>query len=256
MRVVGHLDLDHNEIQNVLVDVRPTETDINNIPGQEGQIVYLVSTKKLYLCIQSSPSVLWIVVSSGLSSVFTQAVASSSWSINHILGTSNVVVEIYDNSNNVIIPDDIDVVDADNITVSFGTAVTGKAVIIGLDGGTTLQISAERDKVMTIPATLFVDTGTARWYPSWNVEIVSVYASVDEEPTGSNIEFDINKNGTSILNSALTIPDGTNTSTVMTSFADNLVNNGDYVTIDVDQIGSNAAGAYAQIRIIYKALSF
>ena len=61
----------------------------------------------------------------------TQVSITSPWNINHALGTEDIVVIVWDASDEVIIPDTIAIVDVDNIDISFAPAQSGRAVIIG-----------------------------------------------------------------------------------------------------------------------------
>jgi hypothetical protein len=74
------------------------------------------------------------VTGSGASSVtgyqFTQASAISTWNIAHNLGSETVITQIYDNTNTLIIPDSVVIVDEDNITVTFGAAQAGIAILM------------------------------------------------------------------------------------------------------------------------------
>lgn len=58
----------------------------------------------------------------------------TSQTFTHGLGTTEVIVGIYDSLNIAIIPDDVTIVDANNVTVTFNRAQTGKVVIFGCGG--------------------------------------------------------------------------------------------------------------------------
>ena len=95
------------------------------------------------------------------------------------------------------------------------------------------------------PGTLVVAAGTARLYLSGNYTLADYRVSVGTAPTGANLIVDINKNGTTIFTTQgnrPTVTAGGNlastTAPDVTTFAA-----GDYITIDVDQIGSTVAGA-------------
>lgn len=62
--------------------------------------------------------------------VHTQSVAASSWNIAHALGTENAIVQIYDATSELIVPDTIVIVDENNILVTFGAAQAGVAVLM------------------------------------------------------------------------------------------------------------------------------
>lgn len=95
--------------------------------------------------------------------------------------------------------------------------------------------------------TLVVVTGQHRLYNDFGYDlyIESIRASVGTAPTGAAVIVDVNKNGTTIFTTQgnrPTIAVGTNT---VVSAAPNVTlwANGDYLTVDTDQIGSTVAGA-------------
>ena len=121
--------------------------------------------------------------------------------------------------------------------------------------GSPLSLTVILEKALTQPSDLVVVTGKARWYPVQDIELISVQAHVDTPATGQSILVDVNKNGSTILtgspniveiaagaNSSAIIPPGTTSVTV-----------GDYVTVDVDQIGSGTAGADLVVQFVYVA---
>jgi hypothetical protein len=84
--------------------------------------------------------------------------------------------------------------------------------------------------------------------------ITKIYANVKTAPTGASILVDVNKNGTSIWATTqanrLAIEAGA-TSGTQTSFDTTSLEEGDVLTIDIDQVGSGTAGA--DITITLKA---
>lgn len=65
--------------------------------------------------------------------VVTVAEAQTTWSINHNLRSENVIVQCFDETKSVMIPSTIQIVDQDNITITFGSAQAGVARVIFLD---------------------------------------------------------------------------------------------------------------------------
>lgn len=109
-------------------------------------------------------------------------------------------------------------------------------------------------ETFTIPGTLVTGTGISRLYFSRSATVVNVIAGVNTAPTGATVIFDLNKNGTTMFTSqgnrpTIAISGFTDTSSVpdVTS-----VTSGDYLTVDLDQIGSTIAGADAVIIVEYK----
>lgn len=95
------------------------------------------------------------------------------------------------------------------------------------------------------PGTLVVAAGTARLYLSGGYTLSDYRVSVGTAPTGASLIVDINKNGTTIFTTQANRPTiaasgflGSTTAPAVTTFAA-----GDYITIDVDQVGSTVAGA-------------
>ena len=65
----------------------------------------------------------------------TEAVASSStWNVAHGLGQKYCNVTVADASNEVVIPQSITFVDANNLTVTFNTAIAGFVMVSGVSG--------------------------------------------------------------------------------------------------------------------------
>lgn len=99
--------------------------------------------------------------------------------------------------------------------------------------------------------TLAVKTGTFRAYLEGNYTFETCRIAVGTQPTGAAIIVDVNKNGTTIYSTQSARPQiavSTNTATgnspAITTFA-----SGDYITVDVDQVGSTVAGADMSIFI-------
>lgn len=95
---------------------------------------------------------------------------------------------------------------------------------------------------------LAVQAGTHRLYndsgATWT--IISVRASVGTAPAGASIIIDVNKNGTTIFTTQgnrPTIAAAGNTSGKVTNMNVTSIADGEYVTVDVDQVGSTTTGA-------------
>lgn len=99
---------------------------------------------------------------------------------------------------------------------------------------------------------IVVLVGTARWRVVGTQTITGVVATVGSAPTGASIIIDVNKNGTTVFTTQAnrpTIADGANDSGVevpdIVALAD-----GDYITIDVDQVGSTTPGSDLTVQIL------
>jgi hypothetical protein len=108
--------------------------------------------------------------------------------------------------------------------------------------------------VFNYTGTVAVTTGKSRVYndSGRTLTIRSIRASVGTAPTGATLIVDVNKNGTTIFTTQSrrpTIAISANTAKVtnpdVTTLAD-----GDYLTVDIDQIGSTVAGADLTVSVV------
>lgn len=100
-----------------------------------------------------------------------------------------------------------------------------------------------------VPGTVAVATGTARWYNDTGrtLTFVGARSSVGTAPTGASLIVDVKVNGTSLWSvtpaNRPTIAAAAQTSGNVTTFDNATIANGSYVTVDVVQVGSTAAGS-------------
>jgi hypothetical protein len=111
-----------------------------------------------------------------------------------------------------------------------------------IDGVLVVPIEAYTFSVTGVVA---VATGKSRIYLEGDYVVETVRAAVNTGPTGAALVVDVNKNGTTIYTDQSDRPSitaGTNSATgnepAVTALAA-----GDYLTVDVDQAGSTAAGS-------------
>jgi len=107
---------------------------------------------------------------------------------------------------------------------------------------------AENHTTLMQDGTLTVTTGTARWYAPRAVKIIGMKAHVSTAPAGSAVNIRVNKNGSSLR--TLVINAGS-TSANLGGIADDL-SAGDYLTVDVTQVGSSTAGSDLALIIRYR----
>lgn len=114
--------------------------------------------------------------------------------------------------------------------------------------------SAGSTPTFTVVGTLSVNTSvTPLLIAPIPLNIKKAFARVKTAPTGQALIVDINKNGTSIWNTnqanrlqiAATANSGSQTSFDTTSLAE-----GDYLTLDIDQVGSTVAGADLTVELL------
>jgi hypothetical protein len=121
-------------------------------------------------------------------------------------------------------------------------------------GGATLP----NDDVIAFgtEGTLTVRTGKGRFRFPFAAVLLGVSASVDTAPTGSAVILDLNKNGTTMFTTQAnrpTISANTNaTTTEVTNMDVTAIASGDYLTVDIDQIGSTVAGSDLVVTVRFK----
>jgi hypothetical protein len=128
--------------------------------------------------------------------------------------------------------------EVDEQTVILETGSKGPAGEAGADGiGYTVQ-------TFTAPGTLSIYTGKQRWYAPANFEILNVTVSCGTAPTGSSIVVDINNNGASIYTNPANRPNifENNNYAFFTAPDNKLLDQGEYLTVDIDQVGTTFAG--------------
>lgn len=114
-------------------------------------------------------------------------------------------------------------------------------------GAAQKALESQRELItVTLPGTLSAGAGALR-YPigtgTWT--IASVRVTLGTAPTGSAAIVDVNKNGTTIYATQAnrpTVADGANAATGGTASTTS-VTAGDYLSVDVDQVGSTTPGS-------------
>lgn len=132
-----------------------------------------------------------------------------------------------------------------DLAVAGDITAAGTAVVLDTDA------RLEREYVFSISGDVAVAAGTHRLYLENGGIITSVRASVGTAPTGASLLVDINRNGTTIYGTQAnrpTIAASGNTATGGAA-SNGSFTAGDYVTIDVDQVGSTVAGADLVVQI-------
>ena len=114
-------------------------------------------------------------------------------------------------------------------------------------------VAPTQTAIFTVTGTLAVGTGSTRLYFNDARIITKVRIGVGTAPTGANIIVDVNKGGTTIFTtqsgrpeiaaSGFTDESGTPDVTSLAA--------GDYLTVDIDQVGSTVAGADLVVSVYY-----
>ena len=124
-------------------------------------------------------------------------------------------------------------------TGSAGTVgYTGSLGAVGYTGSAGGGSSLKQTRTMEYSGSLTTFNGTKRWWINESITVSRLLAFVSVAPTGATVNLRVNKNGTS----AQTISIGANSSSAVASANISLVQ-GDYITVDITQVGSTVAGS-------------
>jgi hypothetical protein len=110
-----------------------------------------------------------------------------------------------------------------------------------------------QDILLTLnqPGEIMVVNGTARWYPPKNIKLLDIQAFIGVAPTGQDIHFTVKASGVAVL-PAINIVAGQNYSSAMiVPDATNLLGPTNYLTLDINQVGSTVIGSDLLVRIRY-----
>lgn len=144
MKVFGPIDFNNNEMKQAGLEL------VTSFPAaKKGRMVFRADLSETYICVSASPDI-WLPLTNTLAYVHHQPGGGTIWYVNHGLGTTDLFVQVWDDTNLAIIPDEIQYIDANNITILFGSSsVKGKAVVSGLTDhvGITLEPVSIDDSV-------------------------------------------------------------------------------------------------------------
>lgn len=126
MKFYGDANLQQNELQNAVL---PVETAFPASP-KVGQVAFVNSV--VYICVSLANSLpVWVPMTREITAyTHNQSSEALTWTIDHGMNTTSVQVQIFDTNNRVIIPDEIEVLDPDSVSVTFGTLFAGRAVVL------------------------------------------------------------------------------------------------------------------------------
>jgi len=126
MKSYGHINMQQNQLQQASLE---QVTEFPTIPVV-GQLVFV--NKVLYICVELNVDLpVWVPLTREIEMyMHTQAVAGSTWTINHNLHTTFVIPQVYDANNIGVLPDEVTVVSPNQITIAFGASIAGRAVIL------------------------------------------------------------------------------------------------------------------------------
>jgi hypothetical protein len=127
MKFHGDINLNDNEMQQMVMQL---ETNFPSSPIV-GRMVYKGS--RLYICVEINNGLpTWVPLTNEINThTHVQTPSATSWNIEHNLQTNTPLVQVYEAvTGSQVIPDEITVIDSNNVTVSFGASVEGRATVM------------------------------------------------------------------------------------------------------------------------------
>lgn len=171
MKFYGHANLQQNELQNAVLS---TLTEFPEDP-KVGQIAFV--NKIVYICVKTLPlPAIWVPLTQEITAyTFTQPTPSYTWNINHGLNTTDINVQVYNMSNSYVIPNEITIVDNNNVTITFAGSQDGKAVVLSGHFTGVVKPAFAYTHYQNSPSNIWVINHNLGYMP-----IVRVFVGVDE----------------------------------------------------------------------------
>lgn len=141
-----------------------------------------------------------------------------------------------------------------NITDDVPSPDTGGNVI----GGTLPPPRIPTVISFSYSGNLVAGTGQQKWVAFRGVEIIGVRAAVGSAPTGSDVVVNVRKNGIATggvgaiftnVTSQPTIAGGSTVGAIVAPDGVDTLTVGDYLTVDIDEIGSTTPGAHLTVEV-------
>jgi len=131
------------------------------------------------------------------------------------------------------------------------TAESPNRIVITSGRAPGVQQFLHQVQVFTVPGTLSVGTGRAKFYIPGPITLGNVRASVGTAPTGADITVDVNKNGITVFTTQLNRPKIYAGQTLVSTSTPNITefSAGDYITVDIDTVGSLNPGSDLTVQI-------
>lgn len=133
-----------------------------------------------------------------------------------------------------------------NVVDSTANFSFGNVTVSSIQTTTGTILDGILEKNYNIPGVLKATTGTSRWWVPTNLVITKVICGVNTAPTGSSVNISILKNGLSVTSTSVT--DGSSTSSSNVSLS---LTAGDYITVDITQVGSGTPGSDLVVTFLY-----
>ena len=129
MKILGSLNLLGNQMQNMRWE------DLDSYPAEVRIGSMAMINRRLMLCIDvsadSSAIPFWFPLTQQLSMFkYQHKSASSSWLVEHNMNNGTPIVQVYDVTGEIIVPDSIRQISEDSLIIEFNSDTAGSAVLI------------------------------------------------------------------------------------------------------------------------------
>lgn len=130
MDFYGDINLLNHELQKAVMQ---TETNFPESP-KVGRLTFVGS--RVYICVSLVGGTgmnlpVWVPLTNEIDTyVHDQTSAATSWTVTHNLNTTSPLLQVYDDNNLMLIPDSVTPLNNNTMTVTFGTAISGRAVVM------------------------------------------------------------------------------------------------------------------------------
>lgn len=141
MRVLGNLDLQQNFLQNAALEA------VTNFPETPvtGQVIF--KDQRVLICVELDEGLpIWAPLTAQMNThIHEQAVAATTWTIDHELNAAQVIPNIIGADGKHVIPDEI-TYEYNQLVVTFSEPQAGKAILMigNTDGTQRLQYNYEQ----------------------------------------------------------------------------------------------------------------
>lgn len=134
MKFFGDANLQQNELQRAVLPLYTTFP----VGPKVGEVAFV--NQIVYICVDLTNDLpVWVPLTREITQyTHSQNSAAATWNVVHNLNTGNVQVQVFDADDKMIIPQEITIADAGNVTIDFGQATAGRAVLVSghFDGNT------------------------------------------------------------------------------------------------------------------------
>lgn len=192
MKSYGNVNFQNNFAQELRFDVEQEfPVDTNRMVGR-----IIFKDKRLYLCVEIASGLpVWVPLTNEMDThVHTQVSNATQWNITHNLKTTNPVVQVYETGTNIMmLPDEVLIIDRDQVRVSFGTSVSGRAVVMFGDIAGGQKAAYAYEYYVTSPTTVWAIEHGLGYEPIVRIFVagqeVQPYSIVHDSMTHVTITF-------------------------------------------------------------------